>query len=127
MKPQQKLFDAMDPYDIGILEEDTPVIPLIKIVFALAARTPSLNVVRHPPTEEYPAVIYEIWRAGISPEILGPVEKQQECIWEALLQASYSWNELYKTTSQVTADLRRSATPGVGRDDGHYSCWARRL
>ncbi len=125
-KPHQKLFDAMDPYDLGILEAGADAVPLIKIVFALAARTPSLTVVRHSPTTNYPAVIYEIWCADISPDILGPIERQQVGIWDSLLQASYGWKELYKTTSEVTADLRRSATPGAARDAGHYSRWARR-
>ncbi|KAF8223321.1 hypothetical protein L208DRAFT_1317347, partial [Tricholoma matsutake] len=122
----QKLFDAMDPYDLEILATGDPAVPLIKIIFALASRTPSLNVVRHSPTREYPAVIYEIWCAGISPDILGPIEQQQAGVWDSLLQASYGWEELYKTTSEVTADLRRSATPGAARDVGHYSRWARR-
>jgi hypothetical protein len=126
-KPQQTLFDAMDPYNLNILKAGDPAVPLIKIVFALAARAPSLNVVRHSPTKEYPAVIYEVWCAGISPDILGPIEQQQVGIWDSLLQASYGWKELYMTTSEVTADLRRSATPGAARDIGHYSRWARRL
>jgi hypothetical protein len=125
-KPQQKLFNAMDPYDLEILEAGDPAVPLIKIIFALASRTPSLNVVRHSPMTEYPAVIYEIWCAGISPDILGPIEQQQAGVWDSLLQASYGWKELYKTTSEVTADLRRSATPGAARDVGHHSRWARR-
>jgi hypothetical protein len=49
--PQQKLFDVMDPYDLKMIEVDAPAVPLIKIVFALAARTPSLNVVHHSPTK----------------------------------------------------------------------------
>ena len=112
-KPRQKLFDAMDPYDLEILEAGAPAVPLIKIVFALAARTPSLNVVRRSSTKEYAAVIYEIWCAGISPDLLRPIEQQQVGIWDSLLQASYGWKELYKTSSEVTVDLRRSTTPGA--------------
>jgi hypothetical protein len=123
--PQQKLFDAMDPYDLKMIEADAPAVPLIKIVFALAARTTSLNVVCHSPMKEYPAVIYEIWCAGMSPDILGPIKQQQVGVWDSLLQASYGWKELYKTTSEVTADLWRSATPGVARDVSPYSPWAR--
>ncbi|KAF8234125.1 hypothetical protein L208DRAFT_1394618, partial [Tricholoma matsutake] len=109
LKPQQKLFN----------------VTLIKIIFALASRTPSLNVVCHSPMMEYPAVIYKIWCAGISPDILGLIEQQQVGVWDSLLQASYSWKELYKTTSEVTANLQRSAIPGVARDVGHYSHRAR--
>jgi hypothetical protein len=116
----------MDPYDLEILKEGDHAVPLIKIVFALAASDPSLNVVRHPPTKNYPAVVYEIWCAGLSPDILGPIIPQETGIWDSLLQASYGWKELYKTTSKVSATLRQSASPGAARGAGHYSCWARR-
>ncbi len=112
MKPQPDVFAAMDPYNLGVLEEGDAAVPLIKIVFALAAKTPSLNVVRRAPTKEYAAVVYEIWCAGLSPDILGPVIPQ--------------WKEQYKTTSQVTASVRQSATPGAAREPGHYSRWAKR-
>lgn len=69
----------------------------------------------------YSAVIYEIWCAGISPNILGPIEEQQMDIWSSLLQASYGWKELCKTP-QMMVNLRRSATPSAARDVGHYSC-----
>jgi hypothetical protein len=125
-KPQPEVFAAMDPYDLEVLEEGDPAVPLIKIVFALAAKLPSLNVVRRAPTKDYPAVVYEIWCAGLSPDILGPIIPQETGIWDSLLQASYGWKELYKTTSSVTATLRQSATPGAARNAGHYSRWARR-
>jgi hypothetical protein len=124
-KPQPAVFAAMDPYDLEVLEEGDPAVPLIKIVFALAARIPSLNVVRRAPTKDYPAVVYEIWCAGLSPDILGPIIPQETGIWDSLLQASYGWKELYKTPSDVTATLRQSATPGAARNAGHYSRWAR--
>ena len=47
----------MDPYELGILEEGNSSVPLIKIIFPLAARKPSLSVVRRPPTKEYGRVI----------------------------------------------------------------------
>ena len=125
-KPQPEVFAAMDPYNLEVLEDGDPAVPLIKIVFALAARIPSLNVVRRAPTKDYPAVVYEIWCAGLSPDILGPIVPQETGIWDSLLQASYGWKELYKTTSSVTATLRQSATPGAARNAGHYSRWARR-
>ncbi|KAK2461413.1 hypothetical protein APHAL10511_005876 [Amanita phalloides] len=121
--PQQALFDAMNPYELKILREGDPAVPLIKIVFALAAKAPSLHVVRHDQSEGYHNVIYEIWCAGISPDILGAIEQQKVDIWKSLLQASYGWQELYKATPGEAADLRRSATPGAAADIGHYSCW----
>lgn len=100
-KPQPEVFSAIEPHDLGILEEGNPSVLLIKIVFALAARKPSLNVVWHTPTKEYGAIVYEIWCAGLSLDILQPIISQETGVWDSLLQASYGWKGLYKTASDV--------------------------
>jgi hypothetical protein len=86
--PQPSVFEAMDVYNLKILKAGKAAVPLIKIVFALAAKTSSLTVVRHPPSVNYNAVLYEIWCAGISPDIFNVVEPSQANTWAALLQAS---------------------------------------
>lgn len=123
-KPQQRLFDTMDPYDLEILEKNDSAVPIIKIVFALAAKKPSLRVVRKNASSSYSAVTYEIWCAGLSPQVLRPVKEKG--VWESLLQASYGWKALYETPSDTAKALRQSATPGAAREDGHYSRWATR-
>jgi hypothetical protein len=117
---QQHLFDRMDPFRLGILEDGDPAIPLIKIVFALAARTPLLSVKRCAPTKEYNAPVYEIWCAGLSPELLSPVTERQAHIWPALLQLSYGWEQIYKGGNP---GLRRSMNPGAAADPAHWSQW----
>ncbi|KAM6495407.1 hypothetical protein JOM56_008113 [Amanita muscaria] len=121
--PKWKLFESMNPYDLGILKEgDTPV-PVIRIFFALAAETPSLHVNRHDPSPNYDAVIYDIWSAGLSSEFLSPIDSRTT-IWDALLQASYGWKEIYKAPTKVEKELRSSMNPGAADDDGHWSHWA---
>jgi hypothetical protein len=88
-KPQDRLFRAMDVYELNILEKGDAAIPRIKIVFALAAKKPSLHVRRRLPSSDYNAIVYEIWCAGISSETFNAVETSQETIWSALLEASY--------------------------------------
>jgi hypothetical protein len=123
-KPQQKCFDSMNPYDRGILDKthDKPV-PLIKIFFALAAKTASLHVTRCDPSPEYDAVVYEIWISGLSSNLLAPIKDDQTNIWEGLLQASYGWKDIYKAETDVARDLRRSMNPGAANDDAHWSHW----
>ncbi|KAK2464489.1 hypothetical protein APHAL10511_003468 [Amanita phalloides] len=121
--PQQHLFDGMDPYKLEILGARDCAVPLIKIVFALAARRPSLHVVRHDRTEKYNNIVYEIWCAGLSPEILGPITQQRASVWDSLLQASYGWKALYKTLD-VAADLRRTVTPAGAGHMSHFHRWA---
>jgi hypothetical protein len=124
--PQWDLFSAMDLYNIGILKDGDPAVPVIRIIFSLAARTPGLTVVRHPPSSTYDAITYDIWCAGLSHDILGPVDKLYSHVWDALLQASYGWKELYKGSADKTGDLRRSMNPGAAMDAGHWSRWTQR-
>jgi hypothetical protein len=122
---QPALFTAMDVYKLRILKEGDAAVPLIKIVFALAARTPSITVDRHPPsTTGYNAVVYDIWCAGLSPDILKAVEPTQATIWDALLQASYGWRSIYEGPG-VDKDLRRSMNPGAASDIGHWNRWTK--
>ena len=122
--PRPEIFTAMDPYFLKILKPDDAPIPLVKIVFALAAKKPSLTVVRKPASDEYNAIVYEIWCAGISPDILGAIEYTQATSWEALLQASHGWMSIYRTASTVTQDLRRSENPSAALDRGHWDAWS---
>ena len=122
--PKQELFTAMNPYKCNILKpEDSPV-PIVRIVFALAAETACLKVVRNKPTAAYNAITYDIWCAGISSEVLTPIDSPYAHVWDALLQASYSWRELYKADTEVERNLRRSMNPGAASDEGHWSRWA---
>ena len=121
-KPEPSFFTAMDPYKLAILKEPDKPVPLIKIVFALAAKTPSLNVVRRPPSDVYDAVVYEIWCAGISQEILGSVENAQEPTWAALVQASYGWKAIYQGTGEEQA-LMRLMNPGAASHEDFWTKW----
>ena len=121
--PEPELFESMDPYDLGIVGEGDAAVPIIKIVFALAATTPSLHVERHDASEAYNAVVYDIWSAGLSPDYLNPIDPQQTDIWNDILQASYgSWDNIYKAAANE--DARRSMNPGAAFHGGHWSRWA---
>jgi hypothetical protein len=88
-EPQQKLFDYMDVYSLKILEKNDAAIPLIKIIFALAAEKPCLRVNRRSPSSGYNAVIYEVWCAGLTRETFNAIYLTDGRIWPALLRASY--------------------------------------
>ena len=122
-KPNPKLFDSMNPYDLKILAPEDKPIPLIRIFFALAAKTPSLHVTRHPPSSTYGAVVYDIWSAGLSSKFLEPIIPNTD-IWKALLRTSYGWKAIYRAETDVAKELRRSMNPGAADDSGHWSCWA---
>jgi hypothetical protein len=121
--PRPEAFAAMNPYDLGILKAGDAAVPLIRIFFALASPTPALVVTRHDPTPSYNAVVYDIWCAGFSSKFLN-IDPPETDTWEALVQASYGWKELYKTQTVLEQNLRKSMNPGAAYDDGHWSRWS---
>jgi hypothetical protein len=121
--PKSKLFESMNPFDLGILKAEDAPVPVMRIFFALAAKTPSLHVNRHAPSPTYGAVVYDIWSAGLSSDFLNPIDPQTD-IWDSLLQVSYGWKDIYKAATNVEKDLRRSMNPGAADDGGHWSHWA---
>ena len=120
--PKPEAFEVMNPYQLGILNAGDAAVPLIRIFFALASKTPRLVVDRHAPTSNYNAIVHDIWCAGVSSQVLNPVNSETD-VWDALGQASYGWQDLYKDEFNIERDLRRSINPGAAFDDGHWSPW----
>lgn len=113
----------MDPYATGVLEAGdaaTRPVPLIRIFLALATKKPCLKVTRHSPSSSYGAIVYDIWCAGPSHEVLNPIQHL------GLLRASYRWQQLYTAKTSTERDLRRSMNPGAADASGHCSYWADR-
>ncbi|KAJ8523319.1 hypothetical protein ONZ45_g141 [Pleurotus djamor] len=87
-RPDNALFDEMDPYDIGVLHQWDPAVPLICIVMALASPKPGVSIVRVEKSDAYPAVRYHIWVAGVSDAYYGPIKKDEQSIWKAAVDTS---------------------------------------
>ncbi|KAH7890673.1 hypothetical protein F5I97DRAFT_1826747 [Phlebopus sp. FC_14] len=122
-RPKVMLFEAMDPHYLGIRASSH--IPVIRMVFALAATTPTLvqpALSLHASQEEHSYLAYDFWVAGISPTILQPIKGKQNT-WDALLQASYGWQEVYKARSRLQTKLRKFANPGVATGEEHWENW----
>jgi len=124
-EPKASLFEAMDPYKLGILNPGDNI-PIIRIVFALASKTPCLKRVTTCRQDGFQSC--DIWVGGISPTVFSPVGDQDASIWAALLQATYGWEDVYKKNPEGRADkeeeyLRRSMNPGTAEDIHHWN-WA---
>src|SRR5204863_1884886 len=79
-KPVPKLFHTMDPFALGIFDPtDTsePPIPVIRIVFAMAARKPSMSIFR-PEEMAGSCTAYDIWCSGLSSSIHAPILPKAE-------------------------------------------------
>ncbi|KIJ59767.1 hypothetical protein HYDPIDRAFT_170633 [Hydnomerulius pinastri MD-312] len=119
--PDLDLFDAMDPYRIGIFTSETKV-PIIRIVFALASKKPCLKAVKCTGAKKLPFVTYDFWVAGLDKNILVPIGKEPN-IWDALLQGSHGWKDVYEAGSTRAKALRQSGNHAAADGKGHWIQW----
>jgi len=119
--PQLNLFDAMDPCSLGILRSPANV-PVIRIVFALAAEAPSLTLVESSCTTKGSYTSYDFWVSGLSPKVLVPVRKNPNA-WDSILQASYSWERIYSDRLKLRTTHRRSMNPGAAVNSDFWENW----
>ncbi|KAH7906254.1 hypothetical protein BJ138DRAFT_1117736 [Hygrophoropsis aurantiaca] len=128
-KPQIELFEAMNPWTHGIFTEPIPgheLTPVIRIVFALAAENPSLKVVKIRNATNVKKLgfrVYDIWCAGLSPQMLCPVDASAKENWDALLIASTGWQDEFNSvpSSRAQAETTKSMNPGAAVDPAHWS------
>jgi len=127
--PQLHLFHDMDPCSLRI---GSPAnVPIIRIVFALAAKTPSLVRVDYTAKNGFPSLsyveftgegsytTYDFWVAGLYPKILVPVGNEPSA-WDGLLQTCYPWKRIYYDPLERFTAHRRSMNPGTGINS---ECW----
>jgi hypothetical protein len=119
-KWSEKLFSRMDPRKFGMVEGEDSV-PVIRIIFSLAASQTSLSYVT-PSESESKFTSYDFWCGGLKSEVLVPVEAGRESTWAALLQASRPWQAVYRGDREESR-LKRTSNPGAGSDRGHWENW----
>ncbi|KAF9486227.1 hypothetical protein BDN70DRAFT_870313 [Pholiota conissans] len=109
------LFEQMDPYDTGIFNEDHDM-PIIRIVFALAADEPSLEIVHVSKSisgRKY--TTYDIWTAGLSPTVFDVITASNVDVWAELLEATYDWKDVFTGASPEELALRKMLVPGLAQ------------
>ncbi|KAF8735166.1 hypothetical protein AX14_002621 [Amanita brunnescens Koide BX004] len=117
--PKPELFEPMNPYKLGVLDEGDAPVPLVRIFFAFGAKTSSITVTRHATLLGYNAIFYDIWISGLSPDFLKPVDRSQTV---ASSKRPTVGKTFYK--ADVDKELRRSMNPGAADDDSHWSHWS---
>lgn len=67
-KISSKLFNYMDPFDVGLFSNSDNPLPVIRLVFALASKVNKITVAPHPNCHHRDKfTAYDIWCAGTSP------------------------------------------------------------
>ncbi|KAH8113152.1 hypothetical protein DFH11DRAFT_1728064 [Phellopilus nigrolimitatus] len=102
-KPKWELFDRMNQYRLKMIGQDDRPLPTIRIFFALASTKPNIEarrkVVECDNGSSY--IAYDIWCAGLSSDFIKPIAKEKQNVWEALLDASYPWRDLYRINGEI--------------------------
>lgn len=132
LKPQEGLFQFMDPFLCQLLEKGDNsnfTVPIIRIVFALGGEKPFLERMVYASPDLGVATLgrkgkprftsYDFWCSGIGPGLLHPVEDDEETKWQQLLSKTDKWNGLFSRSKAL--DVWCSQYPGGGDSDQHYS------
>ncbi len=115
-----RVFEEMDPVELGIGE----LTSVIRIVFALASSEAKLHiqsrVVKYESGKTCKA--YDIWCAGLSPEILCPVTAENQAVWAALCGESGRWLNTFKDGGELVS-ARMAMAPGGAGNEAFWSNW----
>jgi hypothetical protein len=139
--PNLFLFDAMNPYFLGFfdMDEQKPV-PIIRMVFALAASEACVKAVEYAPLRKNPPrratskekkrarpcpayMAYDIWCAGTSAETFSVVEPGDEQVYSELLKVSRLFPGVYEAHTKIGSakSARRNMNPGTAAHPDHWS------
>ncbi len=129
-----KIFSKMDPFACDLFRnDDTVPIPIIRIVFSLDRKSPSLKRMQYKSASgregasqfnngEPLFTSYDFWCSGIGPGLLQPVDEiEAQPRWENMLRKRDITEDVFLTSKDPY--LRRSEHPGGGPDRGHYDSW----
>lgn len=114
-KPQFHLCDSM----VKTLKECNAPKALFRIVFALASDEPAMRF------EEKDGG-YNIYCAGLSPDVLPQVKEEEKSTWDGLLQAYRPWGSIYvegKGANAAEVPNRASMNPGTALAQGFWRNW----
>lgn len=114
------LFDAMDPVAIGLIKPGEKLaVPVIRIVFALGSETCAIRHVQTQKQDDFTS--YDIWLSGISSEVFGVVDQDDQSTWNSLLAASRGWEKMFShrdpCTDSTTEAALKSVTPLITNDE----------
>jgi hypothetical protein len=136
-KPDEYLFDMMNPYQIQFFDEnETFPVPVIRMVFALASTTPCVTALKPPERTQPPRegafkakfqadkyTAFDIWCGKASQETFRPVKDDN--VFDKLLIRSRVFPDVYETKkSEAIQNATRSMNPAT---DVHRAHWERFL
>ena len=137
--PNLFVFDAMNPYFLGFFDTDEQKpVPIIRMVFALAASEACVKAVEYAPLRKNPPrrarskgkkrlcpayTAYDIWCAGTSAETFSVVEPGDEQVYSELLKICRLFPGVYEAHTKIDSakSARRNMNPGTAAHPDHWS------
>jgi hypothetical protein len=133
--PKPGPFEAMDPWDIGMLMPGDTAPPMIRVVFSMNSDEPSVQVMNYPQpratlaraakkTPTRGLSTFDIWLGGVSKETLCEVVEENQSTWTDTLKAARDHRRnayVMKRLKEKAAILTRAQNPSVGSHPAHWS------
>jgi hypothetical protein len=131
-RPKRYLFSAMNPFTLGIFDKGTDPPPIIRMVYALAARRPVVHVMqrggRHYLAREAKAASsrkhaytsFDIWCGHTSSETFGIIQQADNPVYKNLLQLSRSIPNMFNSDQQSLNEVTMTMYPGATSHPSHW-------
>jgi hypothetical protein len=130
-KPQRYLYDAMNPITLRILNESTTPPPVIRMVYALAAResvvcvsmpgSPKQPSRKEPKFRKHPYTSFDIWCGQATSETFGTIEREDDNAYADLLRLSRDVPSMFNTQDESLKGLVQSMYPLGTPQPGHWN------
>ncbi|KAF9011520.1 hypothetical protein BDZ89DRAFT_1167478 [Hymenopellis radicata] len=133
-KPTRWLFDAMDPFCVGLFAKGVVPLPVIRMVFALASKEHSVDYLLpeksptliessefRPPGLETTYTAYDIWCSGMSHRTFRVIRENEESTYQDILRVHH--NPYMRCPSEFEkerGDMLRAMKPGVSSLPAHH-------
>jgi hypothetical protein len=135
VKPQLYLFSAMSPFVLGIFDKtQTDPPPVIRMVFALAAREPVVKLIQPPPRTSLPRIAkensafhgsaytsFDIWCGHTSASTFRVIKDTDNEVYSDLLKRSKQVPDMFATDPKSIEEVTRSMYPCATAKAGHWS------
>lgn len=137
--PHRYLFHLMNPFTLGTFsKQDNNPRPVIRMVYALAARKPIVQVMEHgrPPSESaakdkgkgksrgrsstYSFTSFDIWCGHTSSLTFGAIRPEDNETYQELLKRSNDVVEMFEPQQMSMREVTRSMYPGATSQDAHW-------
>ncbi|KAI0065794.1 hypothetical protein BV25DRAFT_1988884 [Artomyces pyxidatus] len=129
------VFDLLDPFSVGLYDTGEEPLPVIRMIFALSAPHPTVEVSQReePHLGDYdPYTAFDIWCAGVSPEVFRTISRWQIQTYRELLHWTSNgydaydrkdyWGDINEVLRGETTRLtsRRMMNPGSEIGEVHW-------